>query len=124
MKALVLVAHGSRRLQSNDEVVTLTQQLTQRCQPQYAFVYPGFLELASPTIPESIQRCINQGATSVTVLPYFLNSGRHVSEDIPQLVKQSQQANPATQIHLAPHLGTSGMMLDLIMRCANTPPAS
>lgn len=119
MKALVLVAHGSRRQQSNDEVVTLAEKLKQHCNAQYAIVYPGFLELASPSIPEGIQLCINDGASQVTVLPYFLNSGRHVIEDIPALVEMARQNNPDSDIRISQHLGASELMLDLLISSAN-----
>lgn len=118
MKALVLVAHGSRRKQSNEEVITLAQKLKFHCQQQYSIVHPGFLELASPSIPEGIQLCINDGATEVTVLPYFLNSGRHVVEDIPLLVEQARQTNPRANIRIAQHLGASELMLELLINSA------
>jgi sirohydrochlorin ferrochelatase len=119
MNALVLVAHGSRRKQSNDEVVELATKLKQHCKDQYAIVYPGFLELASPSIPEGIQMCINAGATQVTVLPYFLNSGRHVVEDIPNLVDQARAANPQSDIKIAQHLGASELMMELLISSAS-----
>ena len=120
MKALVLVAHGSRRKQSNDEVVELAARLKQNCQHQYEIVHPGFLELASPSIPEGIQLCLDEGASEVIVLPYFLNSGRHVVEDIPELVEQARKSNPDSDIRIAPHLGASDLMLELLINSANT----
>ena len=46
MKALLLVAHGSRRKQSNDEVVLLAERLKTNCSEQYNIIHAGFLELA------------------------------------------------------------------------------
>ena len=86
MKALLLVAHGSRRKQSNDEVVALAEKLKNSCGEQYDIVKSAFLELADVLIPEGIEQCISDGATSIIVLPYFLNSGRHVFEDIPNII--------------------------------------
>ena len=119
MKALVLVAHGSRRKQSNDEVIALAEKLKQHCNDQYAIVNPGFLELASPSIPDGIQMCIDEGASQVIVLPYFLNSGRHIVEDIPELVEQSRHANPNTDIRISQHLGASELMLELLINSAS-----
>jgi sirohydrochlorin ferrochelatase len=119
MKALVLVAHGSRRKQSNEEVVELAIKLKQHCNNEYDMVHAGFLELASPSIPEGIQQCIDAGATQVTVLPYFLNSGRHVVDDIPNEVNQARTANPRSDIKIAQHLGASELMMDLLIRSAN-----
>ena len=38
MKALLLVAHGSRRQRSNDEVIELAQKLKAECADHYAIV--------------------------------------------------------------------------------------
>ena len=119
MKALLLVAHGSRRKQSNDEVVMLADQLKHNCSEHYGIIHAGFLELAEPLIPDGIQKCVDDGATSIIVLPYFLNSGRHVIEDIPNIVNDSKSHYPNAEIKIAPHLGASPLMMDLLMTSAN-----
>ena len=119
MKALLLIAHGSRRKQSNTEVVILADTLKQKCYDLYPIIHAGFLELAEPLIPDAIKKCIDEGATSIIVLPYFLNSGRHVTEDIPTLVGQSITKYPDVEIKIAPHIGTSAHMTDLLISAAN-----
>jgi sirohydrochlorin ferrochelatase len=119
MKALLLIAHGSRRKQSNDEVVVLADKLKQSCSEQYAIVHAGFLELASPMIPDGIKKCANDGATSIVVLPYFLNSGRHVVADIPNIVNDTKPNYPNIDIKIAAHLGASDLMMDLLISSAN-----
>ena len=86
MKALLLVAHGSRRKQSNNEVILLADELRNNCSQQYNIVNAAFLELSEVLIPDGIKKCVDEGASSIIVLPYFLNSGRHVIEDIPNIV--------------------------------------
>lgn len=120
MKALLLVAHGSRRKQSNDEVLLLADRLKKSCIEQYAIVHAGFLELAEPLIPDGIKLCVDDGATSIIVLPYFLNSGRHVIEDIPNIVNDTRQEYPKVEITIAPHLGASHLMMDLLISSANS----
>jgi len=115
MKALLLVAHGSRRKQSNDEVVLLAEKLKNNCGDQYGIIKSSFLELADILIPDGIERCIADGATSITILPYFLNSGRHVIEDIPSIINTCAIQHPSVKITLAPHLGASDLMVDLII---------
>ncbi|MEC9314794.1 MAG: CbiX/SirB N-terminal domain-containing protein, partial [Pseudomonadota bacterium] len=79
MKALLIVAHGSRRQASNQEVIALAEQLRNSQQTDFDLVEAAFLELADPSIPEGIAQCVSQGANEVIVFPYFLNSGRHVT---------------------------------------------
>lgn len=119
MKALLLVAHGSRRHASNDEVHALAKVLKTQCQDQYDLVKAAFLELAEPSIPEGIEACAKAGATKVTVLPYFLNSGRHVTEDIPHEVAEAKKQVPNIEIKVVPHIGASDSMIDLLIHSAS-----
>jgi sirohydrochlorin ferrochelatase len=120
VNALLLVAHGSRLQQSNDEVTTLAEKLSRACSDEYPIVHCGFLELATPSIPEGIQNCINDGASRITLLPYFLNSGRHVVEDVPEIVTASRAQHAGIDIHIAPHLGASSLMIDLLIASARS----
>ena len=118
MKALLLVAHGSRRKQSNDEVVLLADKLRNNCSRQYDIVNAAFLELAEVLIPDGIKQCIDQGASSIVILPYFLNSGRHVIEDIPNILSDCIALYPEITISLAPPLGASSLMMELLVASA------
>jgi sirohydrochlorin ferrochelatase len=120
MKALLLVAHGSQRKLSNDEVILLADKLRKNCSQQYSIVNAAFLELAEVLIPEGIKQCVNDGASSIIILPYFLNSGRHVIEDIPSIVNETAGQYPDITICIAPHLGASSLMMDLLVSSANT----
>ena len=91
MKALLIVAHGSRRETSNEEVRQITRQVSEIAGDNFGLVTSGFLELVDPSIPDGIQQCIDAGATEVVVLPYFLSAGRHVVEDIPAEVRVAQR---------------------------------
>lgn len=118
MKALVLVAHGSRREVSNEEVRLLAQRLADRAGSGYGAVHSAFLELARPSIPEGIEQCIHEGAKEVIVLPYFLSAGRHVAEDIPAEVQIKRDEHPAVTIQIAPYLGRSEELADILLRMA------
>lgn len=115
MKALVIVAHGSRRSQSNDEVRELAQRLRASSKGRFAYVGCGFLELAEPSIPASIQLAIESGADQVVVLPYFLSAGRHVSEDIPAEVRIMRELHPDIDIRIAPYLGAAAGVVELLL---------
>ena len=120
MNALLLVAHGSRRKQSNDEVVLLADKLRNSCSQDYHIVNAAFLELADVLIPDGIRQCVNEGASSITVLPYFLSSGRHVIEDIPNIVDDCVGQYADINISIAPHVGASLLMVDLLIASAGT----
>lgn len=115
MKALLLVAHGSQKKVSNDEIRSLALKLAQ--DPRHAFdqVECAFLEFAEPSIPEGISACIRQGAKYITVLPYFLSSGHHVSVDIPAELEKAQRNNSQVQFKMAPYLGTAEEISDILL---------
>lgn len=106
MKSLLVVAHGSRREQSNDEVSELVSKMASM-EHDYCEIKAAFLELADPLIPDGIRQLIENGAKQVVVLPYFLAAGRHVVEDIPADVKIVQDEHPYIQITIAPYLGAA-----------------
>ena len=118
MKCLLLVAHGSRRESSNEEVRQLTAQLEARAGKRYQSVNCAFLELAEPSIPDGIEACIQAGAEEVIVLPYFLSAGRHVIEDIPREVAGKQKEHPQIPIRLAPYLGSAEGITELLLGVA------
>ena len=119
MQALVLIAHGSRRQASNQEVKELAVRLQHSASDRYSLIKAGFLELASPSIPEAIESCIASGASSVVVVPYFLAAGRHVAEDIPGIVKPLAQQHPQVAIRIAEHIGLSDSMTGVILDAAD-----
>jgi len=114
-KSLLVVAHGSRRAASNDEVRELTERVRAAADARFAEIECAFLELADPSIPDGIERLIERGARHITVLPYFLAAGRHVSEDIPDAVAGKQAEHAEVHIEIAPYLGTSDAMPRLLL---------
>jgi len=119
MQALVLIAHGSRRQASNQEVLDLALRLRQPAGDRYQLIKAGFLEIAEPSIPEAIETCIKSGATSIVVVPYFLAAGRHVAEDIPHIVKPVAEQHPEVTIRISEHIGMSDSMTRLILDSAS-----
>ena len=114
MKALLLVAHGSRRQASNEEVIALSGVVAREMKDDYPIVQAGFLELAEPSIPEALDRCVRQGATDICILPYFLSAGRHVHEDIPGEVDKARAMHADIAMTILPHIGAALQMKDLI----------
>lgn len=115
MRHMLLVAHGSRRVESNDEVRRLTLKISEMTNG-YDAVSCAFLELAEPLIPDGIRRAIESGASEVVVMPYFLSAGRHVVKDVPAEVKIVQDEYPEAKITIAPYLGGADEIADLIIR--------
>jgi sirohydrochlorin ferrochelatase len=115
---LLIVAHGSRRAASNDEVRDLAERVRDLRSPGIDHVEAAFLELAEPSIPDGLARCVALGAREIIVFPYFLAEGTHVAVDIPEAVESFRTEHPDVTLRLTRHLGASDAMPGAIMAVA------
>ena len=116
--ALIIVAHGSRKASSNEEVKALGEKVKSLQDKRYALVMTAFLEFATPSLEESILSCVDKGVNEIVILPYFLASGNHVTRDIPEVVQKIQESHPQVKITLKEHLGSSSAMVGLLIDMA------
>jgi sirohydrochlorin ferrochelatase len=89
---VILVDHGSRREESNVMLLDVVRDFA--ATSGYAIVEPAHMELAEPSVAAAFDRCVERGATTVVVFPYFLLPGRHWSEDIPSLAAAAAAKHP------------------------------
>ncbi|MBA1147026.1 CbiX/SirB N-terminal domain-containing protein [Ectothiorhodospiraceae bacterium WFHF3C12] len=115
---LVVIAHGSRREASNEEVAAFAERLGQAMGPggSYEAVGCAFLELAEPSIPDAMNHAVAAGARQVDLFPYFLAAGRHVAEDIPRIVGEARGRHPHVGFRILEHFGAWDELPDMIAR--------
>lgn len=118
MKALMLIAHGSRKQAANDEVNRLAEQISKLEDSEYGAVVSAFLEFAEPDIHQGVERCVELGADTIVAMPYFLAAGRHVAEDIPKEIECARAGNPQVNIEISQYLGESQAMAGLVVQCS------
>lgn len=112
MRALLLIAHGSRRAEANADLEHVAAELRQR--GRFDIVQPSYLELAEPDIPTGGAMCVAAGATDVVLLPYFLSAGVHARDDMAEARAAMAAAFPAVRFTLAEPLGRHPMILDIV----------
>ena len=120
--ALLLVAHGSRQAEANDDLHDLAERL--RLLDRYAVVEAAFLELAAPPIETAGRRCVEQGAEQVILLPYFLSSGVHVQRDLQDFRERLERAFPRVTFLLAEPLGRHPLLVEIVAQRAAEATAS
>lgn len=111
-QAVLLVGHGSKLPGADDAMDQVVEALREK-EPATLF-HAAFLELQSPSIPEGIERCLNEGAEEVMVVPYFVQTGRHVVQDIPQIVSEAKARFPKKKILLAEYLGFDQRIVSVV----------
>ena len=119
MKVLLLIAHGSRKELANQEIHQLAEKVQRHNSNAYEAVVPAFLEFAEPDIATGFDYCAQIGATSITVVPYFLASGAHVTRDIPNALKIAAENYPKIEVSLTKHFGASDSIVESVMNCAS-----
>ncbi len=116
MKALLVLAHGSRKKESNDEVMSLAQELDSSGHSGYDRVLCAFNQFSAPSAESQIEALAAMGATRITVLPYFIAGGSHVVSDIPELVKEAESRHPGIAFRVTAHFGAFRGVKELIVR--------
>ena len=101
-KAVLLVGHGSK-LQGSDSALNLVLDSLRKKDPS-TFFLSAFLDIQTPRIPEGIELCLKQGAEEVIVVPYFVQAGKHVVQDIPQIILEAKTRYPEKSIFVAEYL--------------------
>lgn len=115
MNALLVLAHGSRKKESNDEVIRLAMELDNHPGSGFDKVLCAFNQFSDPSAAQQIEVLVRMGATKITVLPYFIAAGSHVLTDIPELVNEARRVYPGVSFHLSPHFGAFRGVKDLIL---------
>jgi sirohydrochlorin ferrochelatase len=115
MKALLIIAHGSRRKESNEEVRRLSNRITENAGPAFDLVMGAFLEISSPQVDSAIADLADEGATEIKVFPYFLSAGTHVVNDVPRMIDEARETYPHIHFEVLPHMGALQGISTLIL---------
>jgi sirohydrochlorin ferrochelatase len=109
---IILVDHGSRRDESNAMLLDVVRTF---CEASgFSIVEPAHMELAQPSIGTAFTRCVERGATTVVVFPYFLLPGRHWYDDIPRLAAAAARQHPGIRYLVTAPFGLHPLMAEVI----------
>lgn len=110
---VIVVDHGSRRAESNVMLEELTRSaISDRL--DHDIVEPAHMELAEPSIATAFDRCVERGATTVVIQPYFLLPGKHWNQDIPELAEEAAARHPGVSYLVAAPFGVHPLMADVV----------
>ncbi|WP_419768063.1 sirohydrochlorin chelatase [Arcobacter sp.] len=114
MRALLLVAHGSKKDKSNEEFRHLVKEIKVLNSNKYEKIKSAFLEFAEPSIEEVVKELSIENVIEISIYPYFLNSGKHVVSDIPNILIALENKYPNIKFKLFPHFGSSQKISTII----------
>jgi sirohydrochlorin ferrochelatase len=109
--ALLIVGHGSRDRDGVEEFLELGRMLMRRRVDQATAL--AFLEFATPTIEQSIERLVVDGARRIVCQPGMLFASGHVKNDLPRELKLAKRRWPHTEFVLAGPLDIHDKLIEL-----------
>ena len=81
---ILLVTHGSRLNYNKEFATELYNKFEKTCELPSSF---GFMELCGPSIPESINKLVDESDLErLVVVPIFIAPGMHTTHDIPHIL--------------------------------------
>lgn len=81
---------------------------------QYSCVEHAFLQYVPPALDQAVRKCIDQGAARIVIVPFFVQTGAHVSRDIPELVGEFRKRFPSVQFQVTAPVGSHPMMAEIV----------
>ena len=109
---LLLMAHGTPQAEANEPIWQVLAAL--KTKPEITAAQLCFMEINSPNITTGIDILLVQDVTHVSAVPYFLQFGRHVKEDLPQAIENARKQHPLVSFALSNYLSDDSLLLSLI----------
>jgi uroporphyrin-III C-methyltransferase len=107
---VLVVGHGSRRVEANRDVLEAARRIGER--GGYTLVEAAFLEIEHPNVGEGFARLVERGARHVVVHPYFLSPGRHTRGDIPVEVRAAAERHAGVTYQITEPLAAHRLVID------------
>ncbi|MCA0351484.1 MAG: sirohydrochlorin chelatase [Chloroflexi bacterium] len=109
---LLVMVHGSPRPASNAPIVAVAERVRQAT--PWAAVQVCFMDLNEPSIADALDRLVAQGLEQIVAVPYFIQFGSHVREDLPEIIQAGRERNAHATIVLAQHLDYDELLIDVL----------
>lgn len=112
MQGVLIVAHGSRAKQTEatlEEIVGMVQK-----KMPDKIIEHAYMEFGEKTIEAGISSLAGQGVTEVKIAPYFLFTGVHIKEDIPEAVGECIKKYPGVTATMCETLGADERLSDIL----------
>ncbi|PGL71075.1 sirohydrochlorin chelatase [Bacillus sp. AFS055030] len=112
--AVVYIGHGSRRQEGNQQFLHFIQSVIKEIpiqKQEYAF-----LELVDPTIQQTLEKMIVEGASNILIVPVLLFAAGHYKRDIPDVLNSILKRFPHVNITITEPFGVHEKMIQLVCK--------
>ncbi len=111
-KGVIILGHGSRREEANQEIKQMTDML--QTDDQGIIYQVAFLAFGQPDLPEAAGILKHRGVEAITVVPVFLVTGNHIMQDIPEEIAALKLHYPDIEFTMARHFGPDPGIVNII----------
>ena len=116
---IIILCHGSRGHHAIDDLPVKMKSLVDGIVSLISgdvVVAWAALQFNHPTFEESAASLVARGVKSIVVVPYFLFSGRHIQEDIPEVIKRLTDRYPGLAFSVTRALGDKELFIPQIIK--------
>ena len=113
-KAIMLLGHGSKAPEANETLRKAARAVEER--GGYGMVLPAFLQMEKPDFQEGVDALVAKGFNDITVMPYFLYMGLHVTQDLPAEMEEARRKHAGLKIALTKNLGFHDKLIDITIQ--------
>lgn len=113
MRALVLLAHGSRDPQGAQPLAQIRDWVA-TASPELS-VHQAYLSLNQPSLEACLESLHHAGHTEVTVLPMLVARGQHLNVELPVILQDLQARFQGLRLSVSPHLGADDAIVGLVL---------
>jgi sirohydrochlorin ferrochelatase len=111
--AVVILGHGSRSGGADQAIKRIAAEVKRA--GNFGIVEHAFLQYVQPTLPETLETCLRQGANNIVIVPFFMQPGAHVTKDIPAFLGKARKQHPNLGIIVTDFVGNHPLMTEIVL---------
>jgi Uncharacterized conserved protein len=112
MKAILILAHGSRERNTIETLEKVTAMT--KVQLPGILIETAYMEFCDINVEKGLDILVEKGADEIVVVPYFLFSGIHIREDVPGEIREYAEKHPGIKISMGNTLGADPRLADIL----------
>ncbi|MCT4640289.1 MAG: CbiX/SirB N-terminal domain-containing protein [Bacteroidales bacterium] len=116
-KSLIILGHGSRSKDAQEEFSFIVDTIKNKV--NYKEVAGAYMEISEPSLEDTVEKLYNGGSRDIIILPYFLFTGIHIKEDIPEILEKLQNKFEGIKLTFGTPFGKEELIADILIKKAN-----
>lgn len=111
MNGVLILAHGSRAKQTEKTFEAVVEMVKNKVNMP---IETAYMEFSEKNIESGLNALLAQGINHIKVVPYFLFSGIHIKQDIPEEIAAFLENHPNIRIEMGETLGVDPRLADIL----------